>query len=164
MTPHPLAGAFARVDRAGEHLADLKPDIDAMRQQQDQATFPYFETEPPHGFAVNLPTRADASMRIPILIGEIAYNLRSALDYLIFELAKLDSGMPQKGTQFPIEDTPEGFAHRRKTGWLTKRVGSNASTPAMSQQSRGFNRTTESIGRGGSATSLIQTSTGNSRR
>ncbi len=72
MTPHPLAGAFARVDRAGEHLADLKPDIDAMRQQQDQATFPYFETEPPHGFAVNLPTRADASMRIPILIGEIA--------------------------------------------------------------------------------------------
>jgi hypothetical protein len=37
-------------------------------------------------------------------------NLRSALDYLIFELSKLDSGAPQKGTQFPIVRSPKQFA------------------------------------------------------
>jgi hypothetical protein len=51
MTAYPLAGAFARVDRAAEHLADLRPRIEAMRQAQNQATFPYFETEPPYNLA-----------------------------------------------------------------------------------------------------------------
>jgi hypothetical protein len=50
-----------------------------------------------------------ASMRVPILVGEICYNLRGALDYLIFELAERDAGVPQKNTQFPIVDTPEKF-------------------------------------------------------
>jgi hypothetical protein len=63
-----------------------------------------------------------ASMRIPILVGEICYNLRSALDYLIYELTKLDTGIPQHLTQFPIEDSEKGFAKRRKLshsiGWL----------------------------------------------
>jgi hypothetical protein len=40
-----------------------------------------------------------------ILVGETAYNLRAALDYLVYELAILDSGSVQEGTQFPIEDS-----------------------------------------------------------
>jgi len=40
-----------------------------------------------------------------ILVGEVIYNLRAALDYLIYELAFLDSFKIQEGTQFPIEDT-----------------------------------------------------------
>src|SRR5262249_17527994 len=40
----------------------------------------------------------------PILVGEIVYNLRAALDYLIYQLAYLDTGKVQKGTKFPIED------------------------------------------------------------
>jgi hypothetical protein len=56
-------------------------------------------------------------MRIGVLIGEICYNLRSALDYLVFELAKHDSGIAQDGTQFPIEDKRKNFKSRKKT-WL----------------------------------------------
>ncbi len=44
-----------------------------------------------------------------ILVGEGIYNLRAALDYLIYELALLDSGNTQQGTQFPIEDTEKGW-------------------------------------------------------
>ena len=44
-----------------------------------------------------------------ILIGETIYNLRAILDYLVYELAILDSGQIQKGTQFPIEDTESEF-------------------------------------------------------
>jgi hypothetical protein len=51
-------------------------------------------------------------MRFGVLVGEIFYNLRSSLDYLIFELAQLDSGVVQDGTQFPIIDTKKGFQER----------------------------------------------------
>ena len=42
---------------------------------------------------------------LSILVGEIIYNLRAAIDYLIYELAFVDSKKIQHGTQFPIEDT-----------------------------------------------------------
>jgi hypothetical protein len=126
--PHPLAGAFERVKRAGEHLDDLRPRIEAIRQQQKQAFLAHFDLNPLHqGGLPKMP----ASMRVPILVGEICYNLRSALDYLIFELARHDSGVPQKNTQFPMVDTPEKFrsegpprlkgvndAHVRMIEWL----------------------------------------------
>jgi len=47
--------------------------------------------------------------KVPILAGEVIQSLRSALDYLIYDLAILDSGKPQDGTQFPAEGDPESF-------------------------------------------------------
>lgn len=46
---------------------------------------------------------------ISILIGESVYNLRAALDYLVYELAWLDSGQVQEGTQFPIDKSQTEF-------------------------------------------------------
>jgi hypothetical protein len=113
VTPHVLDGAFERVNRAGEHLPDLRAWLDAFRKQHEDTVITQFSAEPPHN--IEIVAQVGASMRIPILIGEICYNLRSALDYLIFELAKLDSGVIQNGTQFLIEDTEKGFERRRKT-------------------------------------------------
>jgi hypothetical protein len=67
---------------------------------------------------VKLPVRVEAPIRIPVLIGEICYNLKSGLDYIVFELAKYDSRIAQDGTQFPIESTKQGFMGRKKQGWL----------------------------------------------
>jgi len=52
-------------------------------------------------------------MRVPILVGEVCHNLRSALDYLVFELARYDAGAPQKNTQFPVAKTPKIFRSER---------------------------------------------------
>jgi hypothetical protein len=57
-------------------------------------------------------------MHIGILTGEIFYNLRTALDYLVFELAKIYSGTEQSGTQFPIMDAKQDFDGRGKTTFL----------------------------------------------
>jgi hypothetical protein len=57
-------------------------------------------------------------MQFGILMGEICYNLRSALDYLVFELAILDSSAEQSGTQFPIIDTKEDFVRDAERRWL----------------------------------------------
>jgi hypothetical protein len=60
---------------------------------------------------------------IAVLVGEICYNLRSALDYLVYGLARRDSGSIQKGTQFPIVDKKEQFV-----GNQTKRLAGLNST------------------------------------
>jgi len=55
---------------------------------------------------------------IPLLCGEIVQHLRSTLDYLVYELALLDSAEIQTGTQFPIEDSEDTFWKRRRRTWL----------------------------------------------
>jgi hypothetical protein len=110
--PHVLDGAFERVNRAGEHLSDLHARLEAFRQEHENSVVAQFKTEPPYD--IEIVSSVSASIRIPILIGEICYHLRSALDYLIFELAKLDTGVPQDNTQFPIEDTEKCFERNSK--------------------------------------------------
>ncbi|MFZ2005798.1 MAG: hypothetical protein WAV02_11975 [Stellaceae bacterium] len=56
-------------------------------------------------------------MSVGIRIGEICYNLRTALEYLIYELARLDSGKVQDDTQFPMVDTQQNF-NAGKGRWL----------------------------------------------
>jgi hypothetical protein len=62
---------------------------------------------------------------IGIATGEVLYNLRAALDYLVHQLVILATGEINMRTQFPIEDTPDGFRSRRhpnkqgRPNWLT---------------------------------------------
>jgi len=107
---HPLDCAHERVVRAGEHLGCLEIEIARVFERQANGVTFQLDPIPPH-YAINVrpPQETFFGMRIGILVGEICYNLRSALDYLIFELANLDSGAPQDGTQFPITDAKKKF-------------------------------------------------------
>jgi len=106
----PLDPAFARIDRAGEHLSELDRHIQEIARKQAHTCIIHFNPNPPYQvLQVGLPPETYVGMRLPILVGEVCYHLRGALDYLIFELAKLDSGVEQKGTQFPIENCPNRF-------------------------------------------------------
>ena len=49
---------------------------------------------------------------IPLLIGEIAYNLRSGLDQLAWQLALLSGRIPRNKTAFPIHRTGRKEANR----------------------------------------------------
>lgn len=55
---------------------------------------------------------------IPRLSSETIGHVRSALDYLVYQLAWLDSGTTQTGTQFPIEDDEQNFWKRRRKTYL----------------------------------------------
>src|SRR5262249_45023002 len=114
MNLHPLDGAFERTRRAGEHLEELCARLETLRREREGEIIAQFQAQPPHSELV-VPPSPQASMRIPILVGEICYNLRTALDYLIFKLAKLDSGHPQKKTQFPIDDDEDDFKRHAKS-------------------------------------------------
>jgi hypothetical protein len=91
-----LYDAKARVERAREHIKSLERQIAG-----------YGWAGPMH------PSIKTASIGFPpsaicsILVGEIAYNLKAALDYLVFELFYLATGKLHNGTKFLIVDTPK---------------------------------------------------------
>jgi len=121
----PLDGAYHRVRRAGKHLANLKRRADAFCQVKSDAVV--IERKPetfllPDGREVKGVLGSASSFLtkpippiISILVGEIVYNLRAALDYLIYELARFDAGKVIKRTQFPIDNSEDCFRGRRKT-------------------------------------------------
>lgn len=117
----PLDGAYQRARRARIHLANLKKRIRVFRQVIDDSIV--IDRKPalirlPNGREVK-GVIGNAHFRleppppvISILVGEIIYNLRAALDYLIYELAKFDSKKVIQGTQFPIDDLEDVFKGR----------------------------------------------------
>jgi hypothetical protein len=132
---NPLDGGFERIRRAKEHLADLEQQMrDTFVQLADSIEIE-FDSTAPDGIRVHHPTQTFWPPRAGILIGETCYNLRAALDYLVFELAKLDSGAPQNGTQFPIVDAKVNFPNAQSR-WLT---GVNASHVAAIERLQPYN-------------------------
>lgn len=62
--------------------------------------------------------KPDIADEIPILIGEVLYNFRAALDYSVGQISRLQTpdwtGRPRRN-QFPIESTAEGYRGRRNS-------------------------------------------------
>lgn len=102
-----LANAYARVDRAREHLVALTREIDSFL-----SSVVYSLSIGPAATGVFTDVGRMPAL-ISILVGEILYNLRSGLDYLVYELAYLDSGQIQEQTQFLIEDREAGWENKR---------------------------------------------------
>jgi len=116
---HGLDSAFLRVARAEEHLTDLQGRLDALAREYQYAFMPEFDPNPPYNFIVRSRIGKPAVIPVPaasaILIGEICYNLRCSLDYLVYALAFLNTNRQPTGTQFPIESNSEVFKSRRHT-------------------------------------------------
>jgi hypothetical protein len=114
-----LDQSLARLQRAEEHLSNLRTVVASVKQAQENAIICEFDPNPPHKLKVRGPKYVpNIPPIVGILIGEVCHNLRSAMDYLVFNLAWLDSGRPQDMTQFPIEDSQKKFAKRKTMGWL----------------------------------------------
>jgi hypothetical protein len=101
---HPLDGAKAKVSRAREHLADL-----------DRAVTAYLATDPVRvdhreerdGEERRIQWVATAASEPPqalgLLVGDWANNLRSSLDYTVYELVRRETGESDpRWTQFPV--------------------------------------------------------------
>ena len=114
----PLDECFDRVRRAGEHLLELERVIESYRKAQEDISIAEFDPGKPSQIKLCVPGLSPPP-HISILIGEICYNLRSALDYLVRLVSILDSGSePKSRTQFLIEAREKDFSKRVQQGWL----------------------------------------------
>jgi hypothetical protein len=104
-----LAACWAKHDRALEHIAELKGEIEhylasepfviTSRGYEDAHSSWIFETTE----VKRLPLRPS------IIIGDIVHNLRSALDHLVWQLVLFNGETPKTNNQFPIESSQAAF-------------------------------------------------------
>jgi hypothetical protein len=113
---HPLDGCRERARRADKHISELERAIALIFKKQGHTVSFKLDPKPPHRVVDEaLPAETFAGVRLGTLIGEACYNLRCVLDYLVYAVANLDAGSPQRNTQFPIMDTAPDFAGRGKS-------------------------------------------------
>jgi hypothetical protein len=99
-----FAGVGLKIRRAERHIAELDtamktalgPDRYDITSERESETGDYVYR------VHNLP-KLDPEWSL--VVGEILFNLRSALDHFAWQLVRLDGGKPGKHTQFPIYDT-----------------------------------------------------------
>jgi hypothetical protein len=113
MTHEPFDDAYLRIKRAGKHLSELNDSIESMRK--GELAFPARVKPNPQG---GFPTLRFGQMLDEMFrpaIGNVIQELRTALDYMIYDLAFLDSGQLQENTQFVIEDCEKVFRRKMKS-------------------------------------------------
>ncbi len=119
----PLDGAYEQINGAREHFDLLKPELGAFAKIiANEVTLNYQKgivnikgkrLHVPIGTAT-APVNRPASLRVSRLIGETIQNLRTALEYLVYQLACFDAKSSVEKTQFVIVDSEKEF---RKNTW-----------------------------------------------
>jgi hypothetical protein len=94
-----LADPYLKTSRAKEHLETLRQELNAFRDTKP-CKFHSNDDLKNQSCRVTIELK-DTPDRIPLIVGDIFYNLRAALDQLVWCLAKLTLAYPRK-TQFPI--------------------------------------------------------------
>jgi hypothetical protein len=115
---HPLDGCRAKIQRARLHIAELGESVRAFADhapykitgEHDQATNEFvFRAEA-------VPDFAPVPIDLILIAGEVAHQLRSALDHLVWQLVIANTGLPPPRPatriQFPIFKTEAGYNER----------------------------------------------------
>lgn len=114
-----LEDALSWFDRAEEHLREfnaLFEEVLKVERQRIRASFK-IENHATFGLVHSVHPSPDSEPLAPkanVIIGEAIQALRRCLDYLVYEIAFLDSGAPQNDTQFPCDRSPKTFWRRLK--------------------------------------------------
>jgi len=94
--------------RAKEHLDELNSETRRYFQAKPAKVVRQEEGSPDE-FIGEIITDAPVPKRIPLIIGDFLQNLRSSLDYLVWELVLAAKNAPDDKNMFPICTTPEAF-------------------------------------------------------
>jgi hypothetical protein len=121
-----FSGIWAKIERAKEHLDAFDRECGAQvgtpvpEAYRVPTSCKYEPSSGYHVFRATPTLPEDAIRRLGIIVGDIAHNLRSALDHLFWQLALVHCGgnvpwteREQRRIQFPITDTPDMFAGNR---------------------------------------------------
>ena len=99
---HPLDGPRLKIRRAESEIGSLARAEEAFRSDADYEIV-RAEFNPKSGkYVYRVRINITPDLDWGVSVGEIAHNLRSALDGLVWQLALLDTKTPASNTQFPI--------------------------------------------------------------
>ena len=112
-----MQGSLVRIKRAEVFINDLKSLLDEFeRALFDCVDFRSSESE--EAVQVRLDLTGPHEILLPeasAIVGDAVNNLRSALDYLVYELATHNEGGEISNTQFIVTRCPQEFERQKKT-------------------------------------------------
>lgn len=120
-----LAGVRIKLARAEHHLGTLEKSINAFLAKD---FYSLRGEQRPRQFIFRVDRVDIPDPRWGVYVGEVVYNLRSALDHLAYELAVLNLGDPlpakvAETSAFPIFRSGPRFRRRNKNGYPARGSG-----------------------------------------
>ncbi len=101
-----LEGIRAKVERARATLADLETGIGRHRETEARRLEIAARNWGPLAVDIDEP---DTLYEYAVAVGEVAYNLRSGLDHLVWQLVLANGETPDTRTEFPIFQNESGY-------------------------------------------------------
>jgi len=101
-----LTGIQLKLDRAKEHLKTLKDVIDGFDEDHPEASRFHIRRHGKWHIIESQPLPETPPM-CAVIAGDFIYNLRSALDQLVWQLILREGKEPQRRSQFPIYDSED---------------------------------------------------------
>ena len=139
---HPLAGCQLKLDRANEQIEALDRSIKGFLNRYTHVPVTKVNLEAAECFTY-MKVREAPPLRWGIIVGEIVHNLRSVLDYLVFQLAYAHTGKIPKGTAYPAF-TDDPFSPETDKGtrrrWKTQTGGLHPDDHATIERAQPYNR------------------------
>jgi hypothetical protein len=108
MNAHALAGVGLKLQRADRHLAEFRNVVSDYFASRPLALTQGLDAEASQ-WVVYAKLDRELPAEVGTVVGDIAHNLRSALDGLVWQLARLQTEEPGR-TQFPIFRDSDAFA------------------------------------------------------
>lgn len=107
---HPLDGSFLKLRRADEHLQVANDLMKGFIKRKPYKTITEFIGQGrTRECLLRFEQLEDIPPTLPLLIGDVCNNLRSALDYLLWQLWLLKNPLFTKNVKFPIWDNENPF-------------------------------------------------------
>jgi hypothetical protein len=107
-----MAGLDAKLDRARELIPVLQGEIDEY-YASDPVRLRVEHREDPKRMEAVVESVRQPPLRLGVLMGDFAHNLRSTLDHLVWQLALTQTDTPHDKLQFPILDNEPSEADWR---------------------------------------------------
>ena len=114
-----LEAVDAKIERARSELRLLKADIAAFCEERARLIVREVCDDELERW-VYLGDTPRAPVQWSIRAGEFAYNLRSALDHLVWQLVKINGGSPGIHTEFPIQSRWKASNFRKNLKGVTR--------------------------------------------
>lgn len=133
--PNRIVSISAKIERAEEHIRDLKLEIEVFRKTEPYRVVGYDDLDAGER-VVKLQVVAQPPPRLLAILGDAIHCLRSSLDYLVWQLVEANGGTPTDRTAFPISDTIEQF----ESGYLGKLEGCSTDAIDLIQKLRPYKK------------------------
>jgi hypothetical protein len=104
-----LTEPYLKTTRAKMHLDALRQSLEAFRESKP-ITFYRKQDRKSGRYEIRIKAR-DTPNEVALILGDLLYNLRAALDQTIWQLGKLTTPYPER-TQFPILDKDTAATRR----------------------------------------------------